>query len=151
MRDVHITFNSLLCTSFLLWATKRLFCSLFELPIKLIFDRYGLRFSFFTNLVCDRHTKAAFDFAARILLDHHHHLHEELSNARSHTSTMSRVKLLLSTTAAYRKQLSPSSTITTSGWPKRRTDVIHTGTVYPLPPFIIVPFFRFDIVKFVKD
>ncbi len=50
----------------------------------------GLSFCHLTNLVCERHIKASSDFAERILADSEHLLHEELSKARSHTSTRSR-------------------------------------------------------------
>ncbi len=76
--------------------------------IKLISNVCDLSFSYLTNLVCERHIKASSDFAERILADSKHPLHEELSKARSHTSTRSRFKLLPSKTAAYRNSVLPS-------------------------------------------
>ncbi len=73
-----------------------LYCSpaLLRRSIKLISNVCGLSFSYLTNLACERHIKASSDFAERILADSEHPLHEELSKARSHTSTRSRFKLL---------------------------------------------------------
>ncbi len=71
--------------------------------IKLITNVCGLSFSYPTNLVCERHIKGSTDFAAQILADSEHPLHE----ARSHTSTRSRFKLLPSETAAYRNSVLP--------------------------------------------
>ncbi len=68
----------------------------------------GLSFSYLTNLVCERHIKASSGFAERILADSEHPLHEELSKARSHTSTRSLFKLLPSKTAAYWNSVLPS-------------------------------------------
>ncbi len=65
---------------------------------------YGLSFSYLTNVAYERHS----DFAARILADSEHPLHEELSKARSHTSTRSRFTLLPSKTAAYRNSVLPA-------------------------------------------
>ncbi len=62
--------------------------------IKLISNVCGLGFNYLTNLVCERHIKASTDLAARVLADSEHPLNEELSKARSHTSTRSRFKLL---------------------------------------------------------
>ncbi len=42
----------------------------------------SLSFSYLTNLLCERHIKASSDLAERILEDHHHSLHDELSKAR---------------------------------------------------------------------
>ncbi len=69
---------------------------------------YGLSFSYLTNVVYERHIKAPSDFAARIFADSEHPLHEELSKARSHTSTRSRFTLLPSKTAAYRNSVLPA-------------------------------------------
>ncbi len=80
----------------------------FTRSIKLISNVCGLSFSCLTNLVCERHIKASPDFAARILADSEHPLHEELSKARSHTSTRSSFKLLPSKTAAHRNSVLPS-------------------------------------------
>ncbi len=66
---------------------------------------WGLSFSYLTNLVCKRHIKAPSDFAERILANSVHPLHEELSKARSHTSTRCRFKLPPSKTAAYRNSV----------------------------------------------
>ncbi len=68
----------------------------------------GLRFSYLTNLLCERHVKTFSDFAERILGDHQQPLHDELSKARSHTSTRSRFKLLPSKIAAYRSSVLPA-------------------------------------------
>ncbi len=76
----------------------------------------GLSFSYLTNLLSERHIKASSDFAERILGDHHHSLHDELSKARSHTSTRSRFKLLLSNRIS---ELCPPGVIATPGQLKR--------------------------------
>ncbi len=68
----------------------------------------GLSFSYLTNLLCERHIKASPDFAERILGDHQHSLHDELSNARSNTSTRSRFKLLPSKTVEYWNSILPA-------------------------------------------
>ncbi len=80
----------------------------FALPrrsIKIISNVCDLSFSYLTYLVCERHIKASSDFAERILADSEH---EELSKARSHTSTRSRFKLHPSKTAAYRNSVLPA-------------------------------------------
>ncbi len=77
--------------------------------MKLISHVSGLSFSYLTNLVCERHIKALFNFEERILGDHQHPLQDYLSQARSHTSTRSRFKLLPSKTAAYRNSVLPAS------------------------------------------
>ncbi len=82
--------------------------ALLRRSIKLISNVYGLSFSYLTNLVCQRHIKASSDFAARILADSEHPLHEELSKARSHTSTRSRFNLFPLKTAAYRNSVLPA-------------------------------------------
>ncbi len=81
--------------------------ALLRRSIKLISYVRGLSFSYLTNLVCEHHVKASSDFAEWILADSEHALHEELSNARSHTSTRSRFKQLPSKTAAYRNSVLP--------------------------------------------
>ncbi len=73
-----------------------------------IFANLPLPHSYLTKLVCEHHIKASSDFAARILADSEHPLHEELSNARSHPCTRSRFKLLSSKTAAYRNSVLPA-------------------------------------------
>ncbi len=82
--------------------------ALLRRSIKFISNVCGLSFSPLTNLVCEHHIKASSDFAERILADSEHPLHEELSKARSHTSTRSRFKLLPSKTAAYRNSVLPA-------------------------------------------
>ncbi len=82
--------------------------ALLRRSIKLISNVLGLSFSYITNLVCERHIKASTNFAARVLADSEHPLHEELSKARSPTSTTSRFKLLPSKTAAYRNSVLPA-------------------------------------------
>ncbi len=57
--------------------------------IKLNRNVCGLSFSYLTNLVCERHIKASSNFAALILADNEHPLHEELSKATSYTFTRS--------------------------------------------------------------
>ncbi len=84
--------------------------ALLNRSIKLISQVPGLKFSYLTNLLCERHIKASSGFAERILGDHHHPLHDELSKARSYTSTRSRFKLLPSKTAACRKSVLPALT-----------------------------------------
>ncbi len=69
---------------------------------------YVVAVSATSHLVCERHIKASSDFAERILADSEHPLHEELSKARSHTSTRSRFKQLPSKTAAYRNSVLPA-------------------------------------------
>ncbi len=70
--------------------------ALLKRSIKLISQVSCLNFSYLTNLICERHIKASSDFAERILGDHQHPLHDDLSKARSHASTGSRFKLLSS-------------------------------------------------------
>ncbi len=82
--------------------------ALLKRSIKLISQVSGLSFSYLTNLLCERHIKASSDFVERILGDHLHPLHDELSKARSHTSTRSRFKLLPSKTAANRNSVLPA-------------------------------------------
>ncbi len=82
--------------------------ALLRRSIRLISNACGLSFSYLTNLVCERHIKASSDFAERILADSEHSLYEELSKARSHTSTRSRFELLPSKTAAYRNSVLPA-------------------------------------------
>ncbi len=82
--------------------------ALLRRSIKLISNICGLSFSHLTNLVCERHIKASSDFAEWHLADIEHPLHEELSKARSHTSTRSRFKLLPSKTTAYRNSVLPA-------------------------------------------
>ncbi len=82
--------------------------ALLKRSINLISQVSGLSFSYLTNLPCQRHIKASSDFAERILGDHQHSLHDELSKARSHASTRSRFKLLPSTIAAYRNSVRPA-------------------------------------------
>ncbi len=84
----------------------------FALPkrsLKLIRYVCGLSFSYLTNIVCECHIRASPDFAARILGDHQHPLQEDLSKARSYTSTRSCFKLVTSKIATYR------NCVTTSG------------------------------------
>ncbi len=81
---------------------------LLKRSIKQISHVCGLSFSYLTNLACKRHIKASSDFAARILGDHQHLLHDDLSRARSHTSTRSRFKLLPSKTDVYRNSVLPT-------------------------------------------
>ncbi len=76
--------------------------------IKLISNVCGLSFRYLANLSCERQIKASTDFAAWVLADSKRPLHEELSKARSHTSTRRRYKLLLSKTAAYRYSVLPA-------------------------------------------
>ncbi len=78
--------------------------------IKLTSQVCGLSFSYLTNLVCERHIKVSsrLQFAKRILGDNQHSLHDDLSNARSHTSTRSRFKMLPSKTAVYRNSVLPA-------------------------------------------
>ncbi len=82
--------------------------ALLRRSIKLISNVCGLSFSYLTHLVCERHIKASTDFAARILADSKHPLHEELYKTRSQTSTRGRFKLLPSKTAAYRYSVPPA-------------------------------------------
>ncbi len=82
--------------------------ALLKSSIKSISQVSGLSFSNLTNLLCERHFKSSSDFAVRNFGDHQHPLHNELSKARSHTSTRSRLKLLPSKTAAYRNSVLPA-------------------------------------------
>ncbi len=81
--------------------------ALLKRSIKLFSQVSGLSFSCLTNLVCERHIRTSSDFAERILGDHQHPLHDDLSKARSRTSTRSRFKLLPSKTTAYRNSVLP--------------------------------------------
>ncbi len=94
--------------------------------IKLISNVCGLSFSYLTNLVCEHHIKASSDFE--------HPLHEELSKARSHTSTRSRLKLLLSKTAAYRNPVLLALS--------RLLVVRNAELIITFPTFIIVQLFE---------
>ncbi len=82
--------------------------ALLRRSIKFISKVCCLSFSYITNLVCERHIKSSSNFAAPILADNEHPLHEELSKAKSHTSTTSRFMLLPSKTAAYRNPVFPA-------------------------------------------
>ncbi len=91
---------SLYCSPAIFPGLKKHDFVLLKRSIKLISQVCGLTFSY---LVCKRH-----DFAERILGDHQHPLHGDLSREWSHTFTRSRFKLFSSKAAAYRNPVLPA-------------------------------------------
>ncbi len=64
-------------------------------------------------------------------------MHEELSKARSHTSTRSSLKLVTSKTAAYR------NSVTAVDWPKRWTEKLYAAAFLK---YIVLPLFPTSVI-----
>ncbi len=131
--EVRSTINSLLFPGPL----KHDF-ALLKRSTKLISQVFGQGFSYLTNLLCERHIKASSDFAERALGDHQHPLHDELSKARSHTSTRSCFKLLPSKTAPHLSSLRYHDSWSTETRSSTILEPICLESIYIISPSLTV-------------